>query len=244
MFPAVEDDVLVGLIRQDEDPPLLGDLRQRLQLRLVEHGARGVAGGVEDHHLGLVGDRLADIGRVELEAVLLPHRRPDRDPAEKPDLGVIVVSRIDDDDLLARRHQVEHGVEDHLHGAHGHEDLRGRIGRDAVFGFQLVGDGVPQVPEALGRRVAGETFVQGRLGGVPDVDRRVEIGLADSQVDHAVDLVGHGEHDADARPFHLVGPGGHLVLQIHEIRLLTPSPAAPGPRDPWPMSSSPGRGAP
>jgi hypothetical protein len=62
---------------------------------LVENRPGGVAGGVEDHQFGLARDGGPDIGRIDLEPVGFMGGHGHRHPAEKADLGVVVVPRIE-----------------------------------------------------------------------------------------------------------------------------------------------------
>ena len=65
--------------------------------------------------------------------------------------------------------------------ARGHEDLRRRVVRDAVLPRQLFRDGLPQDDLTAIVRVARATALHRARGGLDDVRRRIEIGLAAHQ---------------------------------------------------------------
>ena len=68
----------------------------------------------------------------------------------------------------------------------------------AVTALQVGGDRLAQGQDALRRRVAVVAVAQRLDGGLDDMRRRLEVGLADAEVDDvlalALERVGAGEH--------------------------------------------------
>ncbi len=208
MFLAVEDDVLVRFIRKHQDVVFLGDGGDIPEAVPVENRACRVGRGIDDHEFGLGAHRLLDVLGIDLEAVFLIDRDRDRNTPEQPDLGVIIIARVDDDDFVVRFEQMQAGVENPLHGPDADKDFRLGIRVDAVFCFQLFSDGLAQVGEALGRGIPGVPLVHGGFRRFPNEGRGVEIRLADAQVDDIGNFIGQGKHNANPGPFHCMGPGG------------------------------------
>ena len=113
--------------------------------------------------------------RHGLGAGVLDHRAIDRE------------ARIGIHDLLAGR--AEHqDREEHRRLAAGHDDDVAGIDLDAVALFQVLGDRLAQRQDALRRRIAVVAIAQRLDGGFDDVARRLEVGLADAEIDDRLTL--------------------------------------------------------
>ena len=126
--------------------------------------------------------------------------------------------RVGEDDLVAA---LEQGAEEQQHGGR-----RSRRDQDAVRRHVhpiprpvVLGDGLAQREDAQGVSVTGAAVLQRLLGRLPDHRRRLEVGLAELEVD-----------DIDAGPLQRLRALEHLH---REKRLDLPGPArdhAPLPR--------------
>ncbi len=92
------------------------------------------------------------------------------------------VARVGHEDLVARVDQAEDGVQHHALAADRDEDLL-RIGGHALAQVHVGGDGLAQGGDARERRVVGGALVEGLLGRLAHVGRRIEVRLADLEVD-------------------------------------------------------------
>ena len=141
---AFEHKVLVHLVGDSQEIVVDADPGDGVQLRLAEHAAGGVVGGVEHHHAGRRGDRLGQGVGVEDEAGRTQGHHPAAG-AGQGDAGCVgVVVGLEDDDLIARFAQGEDGGGDALGGAHGHHHLGVGIQGDAVEALLVLGHGGPQ----------------------------------------------------------------------------------------------------
>ena len=165
----------------------------------LQHDARGVAGGVDEHGPGARRDLFGHVFGTELEAFFLMGQRPDGHPARiAHEVGIAGIAGIGEDDFVAR---IEQGGEKDHHG-------RGRTGEDQhlvgmqadtiaplVIGAQMFA----QLHIAQGVGVVGLPFVQGLEGSLTDALGRIEIGFAQFQVD-----------DGSTLPFELLGAFQHF----------------------------------
>jgi hypothetical protein len=121
---------------------------------------------------------------VEPEVVLHPdgdrHRRGADEPRERL---VDRIARVGHDHLVAGVDQPQDRVQHHALAADRDEHL-GRIGREPLARGHVVGDRPAQLGDARKGGVVGRTLIEGALRRLPDVGRRVEIGLADLEMDH------------------------------------------------------------
>ena len=106
--------------------------------------------------------------------------------------------------------QPEDRVQHHALAADRDEDL-GRVRGEALAGPDVRGDRLAQGRDAGERRVVGGALVERPLGGRPHVRRRIEVGLADLEVD-------------DRMPLRLERPGAGADLE----RALGPDRPHPG----------------
>ena len=92
------------------------------------------------------------------------------------------VAGIGDEDLVARVDQPEDRVEHHALAADGDEDL-GRFDREPLAGGGVGGDRLAQGRDPGERRVVRLPGIERRLAASRTLRRRVEVGLADLEVD-------------------------------------------------------------
>src|SRR5882724_13139564 len=135
-------------------------------------------------------------------------------------------ARIRIDDLVARARQrhdrEEHdglgaGRDDHLLGGHG----------DAARLGDVLGDSLAQLRQSGRRPVVRRARVQRALGRVPDVLGRVEVGLADLEVDDLLALplqrLGAGEHlegrfgPQPSHPFRDIHGAHYILVDFVEV---------------------------
>ncbi len=149
MAVAVVQDVLVDLVREGDNAPLVAQPADPLQLRLREHLAGGVRWRVDHHHPGAGAER-----RLELRFVEPPLRRPRSDeprlsPAHLQDVHMVGVERGEDHRLVARVEQGETGDGEAPGGTDGDEHFGVRVAGDPVVRLHLVRDGTAQVVDTL-----------------------------------------------------------------------------------------------
>ena len=123
--------------------------------------------------------RLAEFVGVEAEVVVLGQAQRDRRAAGVAGHRLVDrEARIGVDDLVAlvdqRQKRIEHdGLRTRRH------DYVGGVDVEAAPDRGVTCDGLAQNRQAERRRVVRKAVVEGLLGRVADVDRSVEIGLAD-----------------------------------------------------------------
>ena len=156
----------------------------RVEVVAVEDAAGRVGRRVDEQDPRPGRDERGQLVDVEPELVLHPDRDRHRGRPDEPgERFVDRVAGVGDDDLVARIDEPEDRVEHHALAADGHEDLR-RIGVDALALRDVRGDRLAQRRDAGERRVVRLALVERALGRGADVGRRVEIGLADLEIDH------------------------------------------------------------
>ena len=107
-------------------------------------GAGRIAGVVQHEPAGLRRDRRFQVLGAQLEAVVLRARHQHRLAIRQgDDVGVGDPARAGDHHLIARIERRQHGVEQHLLGAGGDDDLL-RLVVEARVAFQLQGGGFAQ----------------------------------------------------------------------------------------------------
>ena len=121
------DDVLVDVVGEDERVVLVARAGDQLELGAVEHLAGRVVRRVEDD-----GPRARPEGGAQLVGVDAPvrlvQRHVARDGAGEDGVGpVVLVERLEDDHLVARVHQRQHGRDHPLGRAAGDGDLGLRV---------------------------------------------------------------------------------------------------------------------
>src|SRR5438876_1936556 len=185
---ALVEELAVDLVGEHRDPERARDLRHPLDLRPREDAAGRVLRRVDDDQLRLPADPLLEEPEVEAEPRLLQERNRHRHPAhEVDDRFVDGKAGVRVDHLVAavdeRHDREEH---DRLRAGRDHDLLRSD-GR-AAGGRDVPGDRRAQLGESGRRPVVGRPRVEGALGGVADVLGRVEVGLADLEVNDLLAL--------------------------------------------------------
>jgi hypothetical protein len=209
---AVEHDVLVHLVGEQQHAGVAHDRLERLDVAGIEHRAGRVVRAV-DHQQARVGaDGGADAVPVHREIDRV-QRHVHRAAAGQVDRRLVaVVARVEHHDFLARPHHREHRVEDGLAAAAGHGDLGIGIDRAAVAAQRLRGDGLAQRRHAGHRRVLVAALAHRLRERVDQRRGHVEIGEALAQVDGLVlerELRHHGEDGgADLRQLRRREHGG------------------------------------
>ena len=152
-------------------------------------GARGVVGGVDDDGLCALrhrGFQLLQGGqKVRLRV------GGDDDGLAARDLDHFGIA----DPVRRGQNHLVPGVQDGLQGQH--DGLLGARGDDdfiravpqGFVGKNMVGNGLPQLGNALHIRIAGLACVDGFLGGPADMHRGIKIRLAHAQGDHILALL-------------------------------------------------------
>ena len=142
---------------------------------------------VDDDRPGPRPERRAQLVGVD-RPVRLVERHVARDGAGEDRVGaVVLVVRLEDDDLVARVEQPEHGGHHRLGRAAGDGDLG--LGIDRAPAGELAGgrgrDRVAQRLAAPGDRVLVDVVADGGRGGVLELGRAREVGEALGQADRA-----------------------------------------------------------
>ena len=186
VLAAAPEHLGVDLVRQDPAVVVgqdVGDLGVQL---LRDVATRRVGRRVEDHHLGLRRHARAEVVGREREVGLLGQRQRHRRGPGPADRGLVDrEARVGVDDLVARVARREDAVEQERLGARRDDDRVGVDVNAAVRG-KVVRGGLAQRGDARGGAVVRLAVPQ-RLGrGLDDMGRRVEIGLADLEVDDAL----------------------------------------------------------
>ena len=198
VLAAVEDDVLVDLVAQDEDAGAVDDGGQLADVRGRQRRAGRVVRRVEEDHPRPRRDGAAD--RVPVDAVgrKLQRHVDRRRAAEEDRRHVRVVAGLEDDDFVAAADGGGDRVEDRFRAAGGHRHFALGIVAAAVRLLVLRRDRLTQPHQPLHRRVL--VLAPPHVGG-DGVDQRriaVEVGKALRQVDRA-DLGRQPRHHREDR---------------------------------------------
>ena len=191
---------------------------------------------VDDQQSRLRGDQRGELVDIEPEVVLHPDRdRHRRRPDEAGQRLVDRIAGIGNDDLVTRIDQTEDRVQHHALAADGHEDLE-RLDREALARRGVGGDRLAQRRDAGERRVVRRACVERRLGRRADVGRRVEIGLAELEMDDRPSLrlerAGAGRHLEGA----LGADGVHPCRDAHGLRPPVTAASGEGRTTRWPAA--------
>lgn len=190
---ALEDEVLVDLVGDDQEIVLAGEAGDLGELLVGQDGAGGVVRSVEQDQAGVVGDGVAQFVQVEaVGAGLRVRAQGHRDAAaacQRDTGGVGVVVGLQGDDLVARFQQCQQRGREGFGGARGDQDLGvGVVGEAAVAVEALLvgGDGGAQLGDAgAGWVLIAAAVAQGTYRGLPDLVRAVGVGKALAEVDGA-----------------------------------------------------------
>ncbi len=176
-------DAAVDLVREHDEVTLDGDVGDGPEVVGGEDRAARVVGAVDDQQPCPVGDEPAQLLDVDPEVALLAqrdgHRRGTREAGHRLVDGE---ARIGHDDLDTRLGQREHRVIHHGLGAGGHDHVR-RVDREALPTHGVGRDRLPQLGHAERWAVVGEPAIESTLRRLAHVRRRIEVGLADLEVD-------------------------------------------------------------
>ena len=157
-----------------------GDLTDRL---VRQHPARRVVGAVEDDHLRAIGHQVPQLVEVRLEVVALAERKGHATRTREIDhRGVDGKAGVRVDRFIARVEQGEQCVEHDWLRARRDDDLR-RIDGEAAPRPQICGDRVAELDDTGGWRVVRLAPLERRDAGRDHRGRRVEVRLADLQMD-------------------------------------------------------------
>jgi hypothetical protein len=210
--PAVVEHAAVDLVGEDRDLREIGQHGgDPLDLLGRDDAAGGIGRAVEDEQPGPG----AQAGPQRLgrhgEAGRLVERQRHRIGARVADHGLVDwETRIRIGDLDPGLAEQQNGE---VHGdlAAGHHDDMGRVQLDAQAPMQLRRHGLAQRQDAARVRIAVVAVTQRLDRGFDDVGRRLEVGLADAEVDDGAPLAGQ-----------LAGPAQHFerafVLQPGDRR--------------------------
>ncbi len=196
---ALEDELVVALVRDDPEVVLLGDVQHRAQAVGRLDRARRVAGRVDEDGAGARRDQRGEAVGVEREAVRRLQRIADR--ARVQDVRhrrVVRPAGVGHEQLVAGVEHQQQAGEEAAAAAGRDDDLLG-VGLEAVAAAHLLGDRLAQRLDARARGVAGGAAMGGRRGAVDDVRRRREVGVAADQHQRVLDRGRDLGHAADAR---------------------------------------------
>ena len=183
----------IDLVGHDGDlGEVLEAAHQPVQLQLRHHAAGGVGRGVDDHEAGAGRDLRQHLLRTEGEALALVEGDWDGLSA------AVLDERAVDREAGVRVHDLGPGLAEHEDGE-GHRHLAAGHHHDAVgmdghttAGLHVLGHGLAQGQDAVGRRVAVVTVAECLDRGLDDVGGGGEVGLADAEIDDAAAGLGQG----------------------------------------------------
>ena len=198
-----EHELIVHFIRKDVQPGADHHVHDPFQFRGRVHGARGIAGRVQDKEFRLRGDGLPDFIGRHLEAVLRPRLHINRHAARQLDDGGIAHPvRGGNDDLVPRVHRAHDIVVQSLLAAVADDDVLRPDGQIVLVAV-VPADGLPQLPDARHRRIPAEITVYGRFGRFTDMLRRGKIRFTHGEARHhnalLFELQGLGVHGQGKR---------------------------------------------
>ncbi len=182
-MPPVVERAPVDLVREDHERVLARDGGDALHGLGLEHGAGRVVRRVEDQQFRARRDLALQILQVQVEAVLIAERQRHGPRAEEVDQRLVDRERrVGEQHVVAVLEQRHHGVEHDGLAAGRDHDVVG-VARDAALGLPLLGDDLAELGQSGRRPVVRPALLQGLRRGVADVLRRIEVGLADLEVD-------------------------------------------------------------
>jgi len=213
--------LLVHLVGQHHDATLAGHIGHSLQVIAGQHAPRRILGRVQDDQPGAVADQGAELVGVEAEIPLLAQgQRHRRGTHEVDHRFVDGETRVGVDHLIAGLCQGQEGEEHDRLGARCDHHVFGP-GVDAPALGDVAGDGLAQGGDAGGRRVVGVALAQGTHGSLDDVGRRVEIRLADFQVDDVSSLSFQGFGTRQYLEGGLCAKPAHPLCKLHRLTILS-----------------------
>ena len=206
-------DVLVNLVGKHEEVVMAHHhARQSLQLVLAVDAPRGVARRADDEQLGLLGDGVLQLLRSHLEIAF--DARADNDRLSTRELHHLRIAHpvgSGDDNLVSGVDQSQYGIAHPLLAARSHDNL-GRSILQPVLTLQLVSDGLAEDEITWNGRIFGEVVVDGLLASLLDVVGGIEVGFANTHVDHVDTLsthlvasLRHGQRGRRSQPVESIG---------------------------------------
>ena len=174
--------MLVNIVGQDPDVRVfLEHVCERLEIGFGIAAAGRVRRRVQDQPAGLGCDRCFQLRRGQFEIGFLRAINDHRYTVEQ-DYDIRIADPIGcrHNDFVARVQGCHHGVEDDRLAAAADVNFVARVG-EAIVALVFANDGVQQFRCAIDAGVAGYAFVEGFLGGIDDMLRRVEIRLAGAE---------------------------------------------------------------
>ena len=179
------------------------DLRDDRDLLAGEHGAARVVGRVQDDEPRVLVHQRCELVEVRVVVQLAPQRHGDwLCAAEVHHGGVDGEAGVGIDDLGAGLRERQQGEEHDGLGAGGDDHLL-PIVLEASALAGIAGHGLPDLRDARSGDVVRVARVEGIDGRGLDVGRRLEVGLADLQVD-----------DLNALGLKRLGPGEDLKCRL------------------------------
>ena len=200
-------DVLVDLVGHADRVVIAAETRDELELGAREDASRRVVRGVHDDRPGSRGERAPQLVRVEREARRAERNEDRRSPADGGVRAVILIERLEDDDLVTGVDDREQRRDHRFRRSAGDREHRLRIDRHRVEVAVRPGERVAEGLAAPGDRVLVEVGVDRALRRLLHLRGRGEVGEALREVDAAVHRVQSG-HLADDRLGETHGSGG------------------------------------
>jgi hypothetical protein len=204
---AIEHDVLVDLVAEQDDVGTAQEVDERLHVVGAEHRAGRVVRTVDHQHPRARGDRGTYRVPVRREAERIQRDMHRLRAGQVDRRFVAVVAGVEDDHLVAGPNDGMDRIEDRLGGAAGDRDLAVGIGSPAIAAFGLAGDRLAQRGHAAHHRVLVVAGLHRPGQCIDQAPGHREIRKALAQVDRAVlggQLRHHGEDGgADLRQFGL-----------------------------------------
>ena len=175
----------VDLVAQDEDAGVLAQYAgEPCYVFWRKDAAGGVGWRVEDHQFGALAQAGAQLVEVEAELVLLAQRHEDRACAGEVHHRLVDRERgVWHQDLIALLDEREYG-EEHDRLPPWRDDYLRRIHLDGPAACHVGGYRLAQLRDAGCRGVVGVSVSQRPAASLDDVGWRVEVWLADLQVDN------------------------------------------------------------
>ena len=190
------DDMLVGLVGDDERVMLLGETQDRQQLGPREDLAARVRRVADDDGLGLLREGLGELVRIEVERRRAQGHVDGLGAGEDRIGGVVLVERREDDHLVARIAGGHHRDHHRFGAAAGDDEVLVGVDRQAAEPVDLLGEGLTEARGAPGHGILVMRTARGAFQGGQQFLGRGEVREALRQVDGPV-LVGQAGHPAD-----------------------------------------------
>ena len=164
MLAAVVDELFIDLVGDDVELLFHGQRGDLLKRFTRDHAAEGVAGAVEDKHLGLVGDARRDLLGADDEAVLVVAGHEHRHAAHHlHHLGIADPVGRGDEHLVARVAEGERNVQDTLLATNEGLDFRSPVKIHVIPSLVITSHRLAQLRDAHRRLISVCSRVMGYL---------------------------------------------------------------------------------